>query len=125
MIKGTGIDIVEVDRIDKSLSKGDQFRNLVFSEEEILYCQQQGRGNESFAGRFAAKEALLKALGTGWRGEIKLHELVFLNDAWGKPYLVLEGQTKTALQAYSHCEFHISISHTTHYATAMVVIEER
>jgi holo-[acyl-carrier protein] synthase len=124
MIKGTGIDIVEVARIAQSLSRGDNFRKLVFSEEEIAYCEQQGRGHESYAGRFAAKEAFLKALGTGWRGELQFHEVTFINDELGKPYLVLKGKSKTALKAYNDCRIHVSISHTPHYATAMVIIEE-
>jgi holo-[acyl-carrier protein] synthase len=125
MIKGTGIDIVEVARIAQSLSRGDNFRKLVFSEEEIAYCEQQGRrGHESYAGRFAAKEAFLKALGTGWRGELQFHEVTFINDEMGKPYLVLKGKSKAALKAYNDCRIHVSISHTPHYATAMVIIEE-
>ena len=124
MIKGTGIDIVEVVRIADSLGKGDHFRRLVFSEEEIAYCEKQGKKFESYAGRFAAKEAFLKALGTGWRGELEFHDLIFMNDEWGKPFLVLKGKSKAALEAYAHCKVHVSISHTTHYATAIVIIEE-
>jgi holo-[acyl-carrier protein] synthase len=124
MIKGAGIDIVEVARIAQSLGKDERFSKLVFAEEEVAYCEKQGKKNESYAGRFAAKEAFLKALGTGWRGELQFHDLVFMNDELGKPYLVLKGKSKEVLQAFEHCIFHVSISHTSHFATAMVIIEE-
>ncbi len=125
MIKGTGIDIVEVARIAQSLGKDERFRELVFAEEEVAYCENQSKNFESYAGRFAAKEAFLKALGTGWRGELQFHDLVFMNDELGKPYLVLKGKSKEVLHVYNHCIVHVSISHTSHYATAMVIIEEK
>jgi holo-[acyl-carrier protein] synthase len=124
MIKGIGTDIVEIGRITRALEKGDGFKKLVFSEEEIAYCEKNGKGNESFAGRFAAKEAFLKALGTGWRGEIAFHEIAFINDGLGKPVVSLQGKTKEFLADYQNCHIHVSISHSNNYATAVVVIEE-
>lgn len=124
MIKGLGIDIVEIDRIERSLSKGDGFRNLVFSKSESAYCESLGSGFQSYAGRFAAKEALLKALGTGWVDRLNLFELEVQNDQFGKPGLLFHGESKVSLQAYATCIFHLSISHTEKYATAIVIIEE-
>lgn len=125
MIRGLGTDIVETNRIQQSLSKGDEFKKLVFHEEEIAYCEGRGKSKESFAGRFAAKEALLKALGTGWSGDVLLNEMVFLNDKLGKPYLKLVGNTKEILADYDECTFHVSISHTAQFATSVVIIEEK
>jgi len=124
MIRGIGTDIVETQRIEKSIAKGDGFKNLVYSEDEILYCESRGNSLESYAGRFAAKEAFLKAIGTGWRDNIALNELVFHNDEMGKPLLKLLGETKISLSAYEGSEIHVSISHTSKYATAIVIIEE-
>lgn len=113
---------MEVARIEKSLGKGNNFRDLVFSKSEIEYCS--GKSKENFAGRFAAKEAFLKAVGSGWRGEVNLNELEFLNDDSGKPYLNISGKTEILLSAYKNSTIHVSISHTKTYATAMVIIEE-
>ncbi len=123
MISGIGTDIVEVDRIRKSLEKNESFKTLVFAETEIVYCEQQGNGYQSFAGRFAAKEAFFKALGTGWRGNLAFHEVVVVNDVWGKPTITLLGETKKAVQQQGPLQLHVSISHTVTYATAMVIIE--
>jgi len=123
MIKGIGNDIVEVARIERSLAKGEKFKQLVFHQKEIEYCESRGKSLLSYAGRFAAKEALVKALGTGLRGELKFAEMCFLNDEMGKPYLVLEGKTRQSLNTYASDQFHVSISHTEHYASAFVIIE--
>lgn len=124
MIKGIGTDIVEVERIRKSLEKNTSFRSLVFAEEEVAYCGKQGSGYQSYAGRFAAKEAFFKALGTGWRGNMAFHEVVVVNDAQGKPSLKIKGETRKFLEAQGAYTLHISISHTAAYATATVIIEK-
>ncbi len=123
MIKGTGIDIVEVARIEKLLAKGKVFIDKVFSENECVYCEKQGVPAQSYAGKFAAKEAFLKAIGTGWRGEIALNEIEILNDELGKPILQIRGETIKSAPNLSTNTLHVSISHTTQYAVAMVIIE--
>ncbi len=122
MITGIGVDLVDVARIDNALNKGDAFRDKVFSEKEIAYCTSQGI--TSFAGRFAAKEAFLKAIGTGWRGNIHLNEIEILNDEMGKPGIQLLGTTREELAKFSSGTIHLSISHTASAATAFVVIED-
>ncbi|HNP19732.1 MAG TPA: holo-ACP synthase [Fulvivirga sp.] len=124
MIKGIGTDIVENSRIEKSLSRGDEFKKLVFHGDEIAYCEGRGKSLESYAGRFAAKEAFLKAIGTGWRDKLALNEILFANDGLGKPFLKLQGKTKDSLKEYLNCNIHVSISHTAHYATSVVIIED-
>ncbi|WPP48777.1 holo-ACP synthase [Catalinimonas niigatensis] len=123
MIIGTGIDIVEVARIRKSMEKNDGFAKLVFDPEELAYCKKQAASFQSFAGRFAAKEAFFKALGSGWSGDLAFHEVCIFNDALGKPYIQLKGATQQALKDKENCSFHLSISHTEHYATAFVILE--
>jgi holo-[acyl-carrier protein] synthase len=123
MILGTGIDIVEVARIQKSMEKNEGFSRLVFAPEEVIYCKNSGNPFQSFAGRFAAKEAFFKALGTGWSGQLAFHEVCILNDELGKPFITLSGETLEALKDKESCIFHLSISHAEHYATAFVIIE--
>lgn len=124
MIKGIGTDIVEVARIRSSLEKNTGFRTLVFAEEEVVYCDKQGNPYQSYAARFAAKEAFFKALGTGWRGNMAFHEVVVQHDAQGKPTLDIKGETRKFLEEQGTCILHLSISHTAAYATATVLIEQ-
>lgn len=124
MISGTGIDLVEISRIRRSIEKSNAFALRVFSEEEITYCQSRGLPFESFAGRFAAKEAFFKALGTGWRGEMAFTEVVVENDSWGKPHMRLSGEVERVFREMDLQTIHVSISHSEHYATAVVIIEK-
>lgn len=124
MIKGTGIDIVEVVRIKKAIQKSEHFKQFVFAPLEIAYCEAKGNSFESFAGRFAAKEAFFKALGTGWHDNTAFNEVVVSNDALGKPFIKLIGETEKILEG-RQAKIHLSISHTKDYATAMVIIEEQ
>lgn len=123
MIKGTGIDIVEVGRIDKLLAKGKLFTDKVFSQIESDYCNKQGVPAQSYAGKFAVKEAFLKAIGTGWRGELALHEIQTINDELGKPHLEIIGKSKDVIPDLDKVILHVSISHTDRYAVATVIIE--
>lgn len=122
MINGIGTDIVSVKRIEKSLQK-KEFETLVFTPFESSYCRGEGSGIQSFAGRFAAKEALFKALGTGWAGDLKFNEVEVFNDELGKPLFRFRGETLAAMEAMLPCAIHLSISHTAEFATAYVVIE--
>lgn len=121
MIEGIGTDIVEVERIEKAIQRqGDTFLNEVFTEEERAYCSKHKAAARNYAGRFAAKEALLKALGTGLRDGIRWHDINIVNDDLGKPCVLLSGKAKTLLE---NKRVHISISHCASYATAFAVIE--
>jgi holo-[acyl-carrier protein] synthase len=124
MIIGIGTDIVDVARITAKLAKGEGFRNLVFTPFEIIYCEKQAVPAESYAARFAAKEALLKALGTGWgNGGINFDEIEVRNDAAGKPdiFLIGNGASKYALMGIK--KIWASLSHEKNTAVAMVIIE--
>ena len=125
MISGTGIDIVDVDRIRESIEKNERFKSLVYSAAEIQYCEKQGHPYQSYAARFAAKEAFFKALGSGWRGKMAFNEVTVINDQWGKPTLHLSGEAAERVEALGNTLIHVSLSHTKAYATAMVIIEKQ
>lgn len=112
-----GIDMVEVSRVGKSLTK-PRFIERVFSKEEFELCQSKTNPVESLSARFCVKEAFAKALGTGVRG-FNLNEVSTLNDAQGCPYVVLTGKAKALAQGL---DISVSITHTKDYASAIVII---
>ncbi|SEW54804.1 holo-ACP synthase [Chitinophaga arvensicola] len=124
MIIGIGTDITEVPRIAAKLAKGDGFRNLVFTPFEISYCEQQAMPAESYAARFAAKEAVLKAFGTGWgNGGVNFDEIEIRNDAAGKPEVFLIGNGAAKYELLGIKKIWVSLSHEKSAAVAMVIIE--
>lgn len=122
MIIGIGTDIIQTARIEKSL-ESTGFREKIFSSREISYCEQRANRFESFAARFAAKEAFFKALGTGWRGGMAFNEVEITNDELGKPVINLLGETSTIVQEHAIKSIHVSLSHVKEMAIAMVVLE--
>lgn len=121
MIVGVGVDIIDVERIQAALTHprtGERFRVRVFTGEEIAYCGRRRNGAESFAARFAAKEAMMKALGRayGWR-EIE----VFRAD--GPPTLRLHGRAQERAAQLGVRHIHLSLSHTATLAIAYVIAE--
>ena len=90
-IFGIGTDIVNISRIKESIKNNSAFKNKIFSKREILYCESKKSSASFYAKRFAAKEALSKALGTGIRKDIKFKDMEILNDNLGKPYIKLKG----------------------------------
>ncbi len=123
MIQGLGIDAIEVERIGAKIAKEQGFRELVFSAEEIKYCQSKAHPMEHYAARFAAKEAFFKALGTGWASGTAFSEVEILPDPKGKPQLRLMGQTAKTLEQFSTCKIWISLTHLSAVASAVVIIE--
>lgn len=116
---GIGNDIIEINRIEKAIKKTN-FITKVFTENEIKLFEIKGKRAEFFAGRFAAKEAVSKALGTGFR-EFSLTDIEILNDSLGKPYVTF----KNSIDSYNKKYFiDISISHCKEYATAVAIIFE-
>lgn len=123
---GIGTDIVDVARIEKLLrDKRDEFLARVFSPEEIAYCSQMARPAVHFAARFAAKEALMKAIGTGWAEGVGFKDIHVTNDPAGKPVLQAQGETKRRLDGLGPSFLWLSLSHTKEYAMAVVVIESK
>ena len=126
MIVSIGIDIVEVYRIGETIQRTPRFVERVYTERERAYCESKGAAAaQSFAARFAAKEAFLKALKTGWRGRITWQDMEILNDAQGVPTLEIRGEARVLLEKMGADKIHLSISHTTDHAVAQVILERR
>jgi holo-[acyl-carrier protein] synthase len=123
MIIGTGIDIIEVDRIANRVGKDSGFRDLVFSRDEIMYCESKAFPFQHYAARFAAKEAFLKAIGRGWDTGLSFHEIEVINQTNGRPGLRISGQTEQELKTLGIRFMHVSLSHLKTMATAVVILE--
>ena len=125
MIVSIGIDIVEVYRISETIQRTPRFVERVFTVRERAYCESKGAAAaQSFAARFAAKEAFLKALKTGWRGKITWHDMEILNDSQGVPNLEIKGEALVLLENLGANKIHLSMSHTTDHAVAQVILEK-
>ena len=125
MILSTGIDIVEVYRIAETMTRTPRFTERVFTKWEREYCDAKGAAAaQSYAGRFAAKEAFLKALQTGWRGKITWHEIEIRSDDLGVPTLNISGEASTLFKKTGATRSHLSISHTSEHAVAQVIFEK-
>ncbi len=121
MIIGIGTDIIEISRIEK-LTADEKRLFRIFTKNEIAYCSAKAHVAESYAGRFAAKEALLKAAGTGWRDGLKWTDFEIINDKLGKPEVKLHAK---AQKIFEGCTIHISISHDKSRAVAFAVVEKK
>jgi holo-[acyl-carrier protein] synthase len=124
MIVSIGIDIIEVGRIREVLLRTPRFRERVFTEAERAYCDGRGAvAAQHYAARFAAKEAMLKALQTGWRGGISWQDVEVASRDSGAPYLILHGLVHGLFQASGATAAHLSMSHTSEHAIAQVILE--
>jgi len=125
MIVSIGIDIVEVYRIGETIARTPRFVERVFTQNEREYCESKGvAAAQSYAARFAAKEAFLKALKTGWRGKISWHDIEVVTDTDGEPTLNITGEAERLLNKTGANRVHISISHTSEHAVAEVILEK-
>lgn len=116
---GIGTDITQCSRIEGMIGKHeDAFLNRVFTENEISYCGQRKSFAQHYTGRFAAKEAILKALGTGWAKGILWTDIEVVNEPGGKPIVNLTGQAKVISDSMGVAQMLISISHCEDYAVA-------
>lgn len=123
MIVGIGTDIIEIKRIENVIRKyGMRFLERVFTDAERKYCLNHQESARHFAGKFAAKEAVVKALGTGLRHGISWQDIEILNDSQGKPTVNLSKQLLDMVEPKGKTTiFHISISHCREYATAFAI----
>lgn len=121
MIAGLGTDLAEVERIEKAIMRQVGFREMVFSETEITYCEAKANRYEHYAARFAAKEAFFKALGTGWAEGTAFNEVEVINDEHGRPSIKLSGHTAVIV---GEVTIHVSLSHVKAMASAVVIIEK-
>lgn len=125
LIYGIGTDIIEVSRIAKVMERDIGFREKIFSEGEIAYCEKMKNKYQHYAARFSAKEAFMKALGTGWRDGIRFVEIEVVHDPLGKPLILLSGKAKELAEKAGMGEIHVSLSHVKEIASAVVVVEKK
>ncbi len=124
MIISIGIDIIEVARIREVLLRTPRFAERVFTQSERNYCDSRGVvAAQHYAARFAAKEAALKALQTGWRGGISWQDVEVSTRESGAPYLIFTGHVQTVFEKFGATATHLSLSHTSEHAIAQVVLE--
>jgi len=123
VILGVGVDIVEIRRIREILDKNNGFLEKIFTANEIEYLKQRNLRPEYVAGRFAAKEAVSKALGTGFRG-FSFRDIIIESSTLGKPIVTLKGKAKVIAKKSGNTNIHLSISHGEDSAIAYAVLEE-
>lgn len=124
MIVGTGVDVAEVARIRAAIERfGNRFLNRVFTPEELRYCTSKPNAAERLAARFAAKEAGMKAVGTGWRHGVTWHDLEVVRLPGGKPTLRLSGKVAEFAARLGCRQTHLSLTHTAEQAVAFVILE--
>lgn len=125
MIVGSGVDIVEVPRIAAAIRRfGARFLHRIFTENEIRYCESKHNKVERYAARFAAKEAALKAIGTGWRRGVAWKEVEVGREPGGRPTLVFTGQAAKHAALLGMKRAALSLSHTAEHAVAQVILED-
>jgi holo-[acyl-carrier protein] synthase len=122
MVKGIGVDIIEIARVRRSIETGGVlFLEKVFTPGEIAYCKARQNAYQHYAARFAAKEAVSKALSTGWAGEFRWKDVEVMNDPSGQPRIAFSGKLGETL---TNVTVFVSLSHSESHVVAMVVIEE-
>ena len=125
MIVGTGVDIAEVPRIEASIERfGDRFLRRVFTDAEIQYCDSKVNRAERYAARFAAKEAALKAIGTGLRRGITWRDVEVTREPGGRPTMSFHGVAAQFAAKVGMKRAHLSLSHTKEHAIAYVILED-
>lgn len=125
MIVGSGVDLAEVPRIRESIERyGERFLHRIYTEREITYARSKANVYERFAARFAAKEAGMKALGTGWRRGVQWKDFEVANLPSGRPTLLLHGQAGEIAKVMGVAGVHLSLTHTKETALAYVIFEK-
>lgn len=124
MIVAIGIDIVEIDRIEEAFARrGDRFRARIFTDAEVEYCEGRASALESYAARFAAKEAAMKALGTGWAEGVAWRDIEVVRAETGAPSLNLRGRALERFGEMGARKAHLSLTHSRKFAIAEVILE--
>jgi holo-[acyl-carrier protein] synthase len=122
MVNGIGVDIIEIDRVRRSIEElGTRFLDKVYTPGEIAYCDAKAHRFQHYAARFAAKEALSKALSTGWAGEFRWKDVEVINEPSGQPTFLLHG---TLCDLLSGASVMLSMSHSESHVVAMVLIQK-
>jgi len=122
MIAGTGVDIVEVQRVERAVQEhGMKFLRRLFTEQEIEDCRGAPREAEKYAARFAAKEAALKALRVGWQNGVRFRELEVVTDDMGAPSIRMSGRAREVAESRGIARLMVSMSHERRYAVGQVL----
>lgn len=125
MIVGTGVDIAEVPRVAAAIERfGDRFLRRIFTENEIRYCESKANRVERYAARFAAKEAALKAIGTGWKRGVTWRDVEVTREPGGRPTMTFHGKAAEFAGKLGMKRAHVSLSHTAEHAIAQVILED-
>lgn len=125
MIVGTGIDIAEVPRIRAAIERhGERFLKRIFTEGEIQYCESKANRVERYAARFAAKEAGMKAIGTGWNHGVRWRDIEVARKPGGRPTLRLHGKAAEFAARLGATNIALSLTHTAEQAFAQVILEK-
>lgn len=124
MIVGTGIDIAEVPRIAQAIERfGDRFIRRIYTEGEIRYCDSKANRMERYAARFAAKEAAMKALGTGWNNGVRWRDIEVARKPGGRPTIIFHGVAAKFAERLGATNVALSLTHTQDQAFAQVILE--
>jgi holo-[acyl-carrier protein] synthase len=124
MIVGTGVDLCEVGRMQEAIERhGQRILHRVFTEREVAYSERKANRFERYAARFAAKEAGMKALGTGWRGGLGWRDLEVINLPSGRPTLTFHGKAAEIAEKLAVRNISLSLTHTADQAMALVILE--
>ena len=124
MIVGLGVDIAEVERVQGAIERqGERLLKRLFTERERAYCEKFKNKYERYAGRFAVKEAAMKALGTGWSRGVRWVDIEVVRQAGGKPMLQLRGEAKKIADKLGVKHIAVTITHTANQALAQVIFE--
>jgi holo-[acyl-carrier protein] synthase len=124
MVVGLGLDIAEIDRIEAAIVRhGAPILERLYTPSEVAYCESYKNRYERYAGRFAAKEAAMKALGTGWHGGVRWRDIEVTREPSGKPSLRLEGVARSFADRLGVKYISLSITHSGNFALAQVIFE--
>jgi len=124
VIVGLGLDIAEIDRIEAAIARhGAPFVERLYTPREVSYCEKHKNKFERYAGRFAAKEAAMKALGTGWRQGVRWRDIEVVREPSGKPTLLLEGVAREFADRMGVKNISLTITHSGNFALAQVIFE--
>lgn len=124
MIVGLGTDLAEVPRIRRSIADfGDRFLDRIYTPAERAYCASKANSAERYAARFAAKEAAMKALGTGWRRGVRWKDFEVSNEPSGRPILRLSGVAREIADSLGATRISVSLTHTAEFAFAIVIFD--
>jgi holo-[acyl-carrier protein] synthase len=125
MIVGLGLDVAEIDRIEAAIKRhGAAFIERLFTPAEAAYCQRYKSPYERYSGRFAAKEAAMKALGTGWARGVRWRDIEVVREPSGKPTLELRGVARSIADGLSVKHIALTITHSGNLAIAQVIFED-